>query len=185
MKKSQLLKIAGALTLISAVLNTIYSVLRYKEDIPTSQPDIIILIILAVIEIISVVLLGIGFLIANKQLIISYWGICAASDIGYLIRLAVYYFDCTGKGISMESDYILRNVLCDIFSLLLDVAIVLFLIYVFKTIEKSKSTHLPIKSDIGIKNNNVVEILQYKELLDNGTITQEEFDKKKKELLDL
>ena len=35
------------------------------------------------------------------------------------------------------------------------------------------------------ESSNADEIKKYKELLDNGTITQEEFDKKKKQLLNL
>ena len=40
-------------------------------------------------------------------------------------------------------------------------------------------------SNIQNTNDPITEVKRYKELLDNGIITQEEFDKKKKELLNL
>ena len=40
-------------------------------------------------------------------------------------------------------------------------------------------------SNVQNTNDPITEVKRYKELLDNGIITQEEFDKKKKELLNL
>lgn len=48
--------------------------------------------------------------------------------------------------------------------------------YILQKISESKKA--------GLENNcNADEIMKYKQLLDNGIITQEEFDKKKQELL--
>lgn len=48
-----------------------------------------------------------------------------------------------------------------------------------------RSEETPAKSNNTTENDNIEEIKKYKELLDSGIITQEEFEKKKKELLNI
>lgn len=57
-----------------------------------------------------------------------------------------------------------------------------------KSIKKNKSDKIKLKQEEKqVKNNfsNIQELKEYKELLDNGIITQEEFNQKKKQLLNL
>lgn len=59
---------------------------------------------------------------------------------------------------------------------------VIGIVFRWKRISMPKKTHTPkCKENLSITN----ELKQYKELLDSGIITQEEFDKKKKQLLGL
>lgn len=56
-------------------------------------------------------------------------------------------------------------------------------IAIYKKPQKQKTLNVAIESNNKISMYD--ELIQYKELLDNGTITQEEFDKAKNEILKL
>lgn len=57
--------------------------------------------------------------------------------------------------------------------------------YILKHINDSRNVTIIQNNNPQNENSNLDEILKFKKLLDEGVITQEEFNKKKKELLDL
>lgn len=108
-----------------------------------------------------------------------------------LVLLGFYtFFEIIGFAVQIGNRYeLLTNVTSVTISSILSIAIVILIfiqVIEFYSIQKSPPIALnnfqtDSKSDI----DNVDKLLQYKKLLDLGAITQEEFDAKKRELLEL
>lgn len=188
MKKSSLLTISGILTLAKVLFTVVYDLLYcfvyeyglYKNEY-TETKTVIIDVIEYVIIIASLIILSIGFFKKNKQLICAYFGLDCVLVVRYIcsnIHTMIVTKD-VANGI--------RLIPLNISNLLFDAAMILFVIAMFeKSQEDNRNNLLPVTDNTFVNNvENTDKMLQYKKLLDDGTITQEEFDRKKKELLNL
>lgn len=122
-------------------------------------------------------------LINKRQ--ISYVILSGINTLRILIFQIVNNIDIFNSIIKIKKiSYLYYNNLFSLtIALIFAIVMLIITIAIYKKPQKQKTLSVAIESNNKI--NMYDELIQYKELLDNGTITQEEFDKAKNEILKL
>jgi len=183
MKKNNLFNLAAIFAGISILFSIVYEVLFiffFNYGAVKDSSNIWELVISGVITVVFTVLLIIGIVTQKKIFFLFCYGCYIIYNLFYALYNLV-------NSVLYEPEYYIHIVFSSLSSLMINICMLLFILGMFKWKEKLDSVNTMIAHLNHAKGNDTMnqadKLMEYKELLDIGAISEEEFEAKKKEIM--
>lgn len=179
MKKDNLKTLFIVFSALNIVFNVAYILFYHIFSIQ----DIGVDLILPIFNTITAIILSIGILRQKKSLCCVYF---IAQSLVSFIAIIIHIINCFQYSFAEYVQVKIVYCFSSLRSITFNIIMLLFVIVAFRL--KEKTDIIPIENNLITKDQSEFSadmLIEYKNLLDIGAITQEEFENKKKELINL